>query len=143
MSWGAQNRSKDAKTPSAGRAMSRNPKPELCGIQRYCLVRAHAIGFNQAACSCDELPQGSGQLAVESTHWLPEGTRSLKGGGRAEPSGTSKCTASGRFKPLKKTQAIKKNHQPVCLEFASAFCFWIGSPRLIVYVFFRCRPRTG
>jgi hypothetical protein len=33
MSWRAQNRSKDAKTPSAALAMSRNPKPELCGIQ--------------------------------------------------------------------------------------------------------------
>jgi hypothetical protein len=35
MSWGAQNRSKDAKTPSQSPAMSRNPKPELCGIQPY------------------------------------------------------------------------------------------------------------
>jgi hypothetical protein len=35
MSWGAQNRSKDAKTPSAGRVMSRKPKPALCGIQPY------------------------------------------------------------------------------------------------------------
>jgi hypothetical protein len=35
MSWGAENRSKDAKTPSAARAMSRNPKLALCGIQRY------------------------------------------------------------------------------------------------------------
>jgi hypothetical protein len=35
MSWGAQNRSKDAKTPSVGLAMSRKPKLELCGIQPY------------------------------------------------------------------------------------------------------------
>ena len=35
MSWRAQNRSKDAKTPSAAPAMSRNPKLALCGIQPY------------------------------------------------------------------------------------------------------------
>jgi hypothetical protein len=35
MSWGAQNRSKDAKTPSASRGRSRKPKPALCGIQPY------------------------------------------------------------------------------------------------------------
>jgi hypothetical protein len=35
MSWGAQNRSKDAKTPSAGRGMSENPKPDCCPIQPY------------------------------------------------------------------------------------------------------------
>jgi hypothetical protein len=35
MSWRAQNRSKDAKTPSAALAMSENPNPALCGIQRY------------------------------------------------------------------------------------------------------------
>jgi hypothetical protein len=35
VSWGAQNRSKDAKTPSAGPAMSEKPKLALCGIQPY------------------------------------------------------------------------------------------------------------
>ena len=35
MSWGAQNRSKDAKTPSAARALSDKPKLELCGIEPY------------------------------------------------------------------------------------------------------------
>jgi hypothetical protein len=35
MSWRAQNRSKDAKTPSASRGRSRKPKPALCGIQPY------------------------------------------------------------------------------------------------------------
>jgi hypothetical protein len=35
MSWGAQNRSKDAKTPSAALGMSEKPKLELCGIQPY------------------------------------------------------------------------------------------------------------
>jgi hypothetical protein len=35
MSWGAQNRSEDAKTPSAGRAMSENPELDRCPIQPY------------------------------------------------------------------------------------------------------------
>jgi hypothetical protein len=35
MSWRAQNRSKDAKTPNVGPAMSRKLKPALSGIQRY------------------------------------------------------------------------------------------------------------
>ena len=35
MSWGAQNRSKDEKTPSTARALSRKPKLALCGIQPY------------------------------------------------------------------------------------------------------------
>jgi hypothetical protein len=35
MSWGAQNRSKDAKTPGVALAMPENPKLALCGIQLY------------------------------------------------------------------------------------------------------------
>jgi hypothetical protein len=35
MNWGAQNRSKDAKTPSAGLAMSKNPEPGLWPVQPY------------------------------------------------------------------------------------------------------------
>jgi hypothetical protein len=35
MSWGAQNRSKDAKTPSVGRGMSEKPEPGLWPIQPY------------------------------------------------------------------------------------------------------------
>ena len=35
MSLGAQNRSEDAKTPSAGRAMSKKPEPDPCPIQPY------------------------------------------------------------------------------------------------------------
>jgi hypothetical protein len=42
MSWRAQNRFKDAKTPSQSPAMSRNPKPELCGIQLYTGCKACA-----------------------------------------------------------------------------------------------------
>jgi hypothetical protein len=37
MSWGAQNRSKDAKTPSESPAMSRKPKLAFWLIQRYFL----------------------------------------------------------------------------------------------------------
>jgi hypothetical protein len=35
MSWRAQNRSKDAKTPSEGLAMSKKPEPDRCPIQPY------------------------------------------------------------------------------------------------------------
>jgi hypothetical protein len=45
MSWGAQSRSKDAKTPSASTTMSRNPKPALCGIQRQQIKGWFAIFF--------------------------------------------------------------------------------------------------
>jgi hypothetical protein len=33
MSWGAQNRSKDAKTPSTPRGRSENPEPDCCPVQ--------------------------------------------------------------------------------------------------------------
>ena len=35
MSWRAQNRSKDAKTPSVGPAMSDKPEPDRCPVQPY------------------------------------------------------------------------------------------------------------
>jgi hypothetical protein len=35
MSWGAQNRSKDAKTPSVGLAMLIKPEPVSCPVQPY------------------------------------------------------------------------------------------------------------
>jgi hypothetical protein len=38
MSWRAQSRSKDAKTPSVAGVRSRKPKPALCGIQPYAYV---------------------------------------------------------------------------------------------------------
>jgi hypothetical protein len=40
MSWGAQNRPKDAKTPSAGRGMSEKPELDLWPVQQYGLIRA-------------------------------------------------------------------------------------------------------
>jgi hypothetical protein len=43
MSWGAQNRSKDAKTPSVARALSDKPKPALCGIQPYLVTSNTAL----------------------------------------------------------------------------------------------------
>ena len=38
MSWGAQNRSKDEKTPSVGRVMSEKPEPDCCPVQPYGMV---------------------------------------------------------------------------------------------------------
>jgi hypothetical protein len=38
MSWGAHNLSKDAKTPSAGPAISRKSKLDLCGKQQTAAV---------------------------------------------------------------------------------------------------------
>ena len=35
MSWGAQNRFKDAKTPSVGRGMSEKPELDRCPVQPY------------------------------------------------------------------------------------------------------------
>ena len=35
MSWGAQNRSKDAKTPSGSRGRSDKPEPGLWPVQQY------------------------------------------------------------------------------------------------------------
>jgi hypothetical protein len=35
MSWGAQNRSEDTKTPSVGRGMSKKPEPDCCPVQPY------------------------------------------------------------------------------------------------------------
>ena len=35
MSWRAQNRSKDAKTPSVAGVWSQNPEPDCCPIQPY------------------------------------------------------------------------------------------------------------
>jgi hypothetical protein len=35
MSWGAQNRSKDAKTPSQSPAMSKKPELDLWPVQQY------------------------------------------------------------------------------------------------------------
>jgi hypothetical protein len=48
MSWGAQNRSKDAKTLSVGRAMSRKPKLELCGIQPYVVCNKESFTRGRA-----------------------------------------------------------------------------------------------
>jgi hypothetical protein len=42
MSWGAQNRSKDAKAPSVGPAMSKKPELDRCPVQPYynfCMYR--------------------------------------------------------------------------------------------------------
>jgi hypothetical protein len=44
MSWGAQNRSKDAKTPSVGRGMSENPEQGLWPVQPKTKKAWHCIG---------------------------------------------------------------------------------------------------
>jgi hypothetical protein len=51
MSWGAQSRSKDAKTPSVAGGRSENPKPALCGIQQNCAFAAnrHSRCFTELA----------------------------------------------------------------------------------------------
>jgi hypothetical protein len=54
MSWGAQIRSKDAKTPSVGRGMSQNPEPDCRPVQPYHRgppngTRPHRIGSGAAA----------------------------------------------------------------------------------------------
>jgi hypothetical protein len=45
MSWGAQNRSKDAKTPSGSRGRSQKPELGSCPIQPY--VHAHTAWFTE------------------------------------------------------------------------------------------------
>jgi hypothetical protein len=40
MSWGAQNRSKDAKTPSGSRGRSEKPELDRCPVQQY-VVKCH------------------------------------------------------------------------------------------------------
>jgi hypothetical protein len=45
MSWGAQNRSEDAKTPSGSRGRSQKPEPDCCPIQPY--RRAAPVDLSQ------------------------------------------------------------------------------------------------
>ena len=67
MSWGAQSRSKDAKTPSAGLAMSKKPEPGLWPVQPYSQWGTHAFrvgGMNEL--------QGAGAGVAEIMaigHW--------------------------------------------------------------------------
>jgi hypothetical protein len=57
MSWRAQNRSKDAKIPSAGLAMSKKPEPGLCGPQPYSRGRREAAQLGR--------PVGCGLTAAD------------------------------------------------------------------------------
>jgi hypothetical protein len=52
MSWGAQHRSKDAQTPSAGRGMSENPEPDCCPVPPYARPAVVAV------CCCYETGGG-------------------------------------------------------------------------------------
>jgi hypothetical protein len=65
MSWGAQNRSKDAKTPSAGRVMSRNPKLALCGIQPYLRYTTRSIAVDKLSFSSFLSFHGGATLDLE------------------------------------------------------------------------------
>jgi hypothetical protein len=47
MSWGAQNRSKDAKTPSAGRAMSEKPELDSWPVQPYSEIEPSYNGITR------------------------------------------------------------------------------------------------
>jgi hypothetical protein len=49
MSWGAQNRSKDAKTPSSSRGRSDKPEPDRCPVQPY--ISAYISAITQSS-SC-------------------------------------------------------------------------------------------
>jgi hypothetical protein len=47
MSWGAQNRSKDAKIPSAGRGMSEKPELDCRPIQPYATSSSAYVCFDE------------------------------------------------------------------------------------------------
>jgi hypothetical protein len=53
MSWGAQNRPIDAKTPSAALGMSAKTKLELCGIQPYLIFGIHLNRIMKARHPCE------------------------------------------------------------------------------------------
>ena len=59
MSWRAQSRSKDAKTPSVGRVMSENPEPGSWPIQPYC--GAGIYGYNSE--ELEKMCAGLGEFA--------------------------------------------------------------------------------
>jgi hypothetical protein len=51
MSWGAQNRSKDAKTHSAGRAMSEKPELDLWPVQPYVICHIADLSSTDTNCT--------------------------------------------------------------------------------------------
>jgi hypothetical protein len=64
MSWGAQNRSEDAKTPSTPRGRSKKPEPGCCPIQPYSKTakkRAKETTTEQGT------PQDKGRLKITPT----------------------------------------------------------------------------
>jgi hypothetical protein len=71
MSWRAQNRSKDAKTTSAGRAMSENPEPGLWPIQPCAGLVAKRAGWRSQRLICGErggscVPRGRARATAQS-----------------------------------------------------------------------------
>ena len=68
MSWGAQNRSKDAKTPSVGRAMSDKPELDRCPVQPYPAQHARDL---YTVYSTTALTASKTRLPVLSAHLHP------------------------------------------------------------------------
>ena len=78
MSWRAQNRSKDAKTPSVGLAMSQKPELDLWPVQPYCILAIYwllaiaycllSIGYWLLSIGYCLLAIGCCQLAI--VYWL-------------------------------------------------------------------------
>jgi hypothetical protein len=52
MSWGAQNRSEDAKTPGVAGVRSDKPEPGCCPIQPYMLMQHKSKGKGQRPETC-------------------------------------------------------------------------------------------
>jgi hypothetical protein len=68
MSWGAQNRSKDAKNPSVGRGMSDKPELDRCPVQAY---------INGLLCRViKNLGASQGQAAPALTFCIPKNSNS-------------------------------------------------------------------
>jgi hypothetical protein len=62
MSWGAQNRSKDTKAPSAAGGRSEKPELDLWPVQQYAIRRGRPQGACRALRALSLRP-GAGQIA--------------------------------------------------------------------------------
>ena len=72
MSWGAQNRSKDAKTPSASRGMSKNPELGCCPVQSPAISNPGAmipISYVTCAMKYKHLAEGLGGHRRARSSW--------------------------------------------------------------------------
>ena len=68
MSWGAQNRSEDAKTPSASRGMSKKTELGCCPVQPYIgvVAKTHAGGSYDIDYDDGDKERGVGYAAIRS-----------------------------------------------------------------------------